>query len=31
MIGITLGFIRVSWGGGLGGHRHGTKFDSARK
>ena len=31
MIGIASGFIGVSWGGGLGGHGHDTKFDSTGK
>ena len=31
MIGIASGFIRVSWGGGLGGRGHDSKFNSTRK
>ena len=31
MIGITLGFIGVSWGGGLGGCGFDAKFDSTGK
>ena len=31
MIGFTLGFVGVSWGGGLEGHGCNTKFDNAGK